>query len=170
MKECIIGIDFGKTNVRFAVAEEQPELKYFTKRPYVRGSPDELHEQIFEGIDAALEEAGYDREGLRGIGMCVPAVVNRGALQLAISTAGMSPALAKRIGQRLEKEFGSYYEDFLASLAELRQQVKEKYPQDQERRGAILSGFVDSAALELLQNGKVEQFRELLESWKNRPD
>jgi len=100
----------------------------------------------------------------------VPAVVNRGALQLAISTAGMSPALAKRIRQRLEKEFGSYYEDFLAGLGELRQQVKEKYPQDQERRAAILSGFVDSAALDLLRNGKIKEFQELLESWKNRPD
>ena len=76
-KECFIGIDFGKTNVRFAIAEDQPELKYFTKRPYERGSTDEMHRQIFEGIDAALEEAGYDREGLKGIGMAVPAVVDR---------------------------------------------------------------------------------------------
>jgi len=74
---CVIGIDFGKTNVRFAVAGEQPELKYFTKRPYLRGSPDEIHRQIFAGIDAALEEAGYDRGAVLGIGIDVPAVVNR---------------------------------------------------------------------------------------------
>ena len=32
MKQCLIGVDFGKTNMRFAIAEKQPELKYFTKR------------------------------------------------------------------------------------------------------------------------------------------
>ena len=77
MKECIIGIDFGKTNMRFAVAEHQPVLTYYTKRPYMRGSPDEMYEQIFEGIDRALEESGYDRQGVLGIGIDVPAVVNR---------------------------------------------------------------------------------------------
>ena len=56
MKQCLIGVDFGKTNLRFAITEEQPELKYFTKLSYVRGSPDEMRRQIFEGIDAALEE------------------------------------------------------------------------------------------------------------------
>jgi glucokinase len=76
-KKCFIGIDFGKTNVRFAVAKDQPELVVFTKRPYDRGSPEEMHRQIFEGIDAALEEAGYAREALVGIGMAVPAVVDR---------------------------------------------------------------------------------------------
>jgi len=74
---CVIGIDFGKTNVRFAIAEDQPELKYFTKRPYLRGSPEEIHRQIFAGIDTALEEAGYARDAVLGIGIDVPAVVNR---------------------------------------------------------------------------------------------
>lgn len=76
--ECFIGIDFGKTNVRFAIAEDQPELKYFTKRPYRRGTPEEMHRQIFEGIEASLKEAGYDRSTLLGIGLAVPAVLNRG--------------------------------------------------------------------------------------------
>jgi glucokinase len=76
-RKCYVGIDFGKTNVRFAIAENQPELKYFTKRPYLRGTPEEMHRQIFEGIDAALTEAGYDRGDLLGIGIAVPAVVDR---------------------------------------------------------------------------------------------
>ena len=76
-KECYIGIDFGKTNVRFALAGEQPELEVFTKRPYDRGTPEEMHRQIVEGIDAALTEAGYAGDSLKGIGMAVPAVVDR---------------------------------------------------------------------------------------------
>ena len=77
MKDCYVGIDFGKTNMRFAITEDRPELKYFTKRPYDRGTPDEMHRQIFEGIDQALDQAGYQRQDVRGIGIAVPAVVNR---------------------------------------------------------------------------------------------
>ena len=77
MKGCFIGIDFGKTNVRFAVTEERPELRYYSKQPYMRSSPDRMLRQIFEGTDRALEEAGYNRRELLGIGIDVPAVVNR---------------------------------------------------------------------------------------------
>ena len=77
MKGCFIGVDFGKTNMRFAISEGRPELKYFTKLPYERGSLDAMHQQIFAGIDKALEETGHEREELRGIGMAVPAVVDR---------------------------------------------------------------------------------------------
>lgn len=76
-KGCFIGIDFGKTNVRFAIVEDQPELKYFTKRPYDRVSPDEMQGMIFAGIEVALGEAGYGSSDILGIGIDVPAVVNR---------------------------------------------------------------------------------------------
>jgi glucokinase len=77
MTPCIIGIDFGKTNARYAVAEDKPELKHYTKRPYTRGSPEEIHRQIFAGIDEALRGSGYNRGSIVGIGIDVPAVVNR---------------------------------------------------------------------------------------------
>ncbi len=77
MKSCVIGIDFGKTNMRFAVAEDKPELKYYIKRPYTRGTPEVMNQQIFDGIDAALKESGYDPRSVLGIGIDVPAVVNR---------------------------------------------------------------------------------------------
>jgi len=77
MRPCVLGIDFGKTNMRFGLAEDSPELKYFTKRAYARGSPDDIYRQIFDGIDACLRESGYDPRGVAGIGIDVPAVVNR---------------------------------------------------------------------------------------------
>ena len=77
MKPCVIGIDFGKTNMRFGLAEDSPELKYFTKRAYARGSTDDMYRQIFDGIDACLRESDYDPRGVAGIGIDVPAVVNR---------------------------------------------------------------------------------------------
>jgi glucokinase len=77
VKKFIIGIDFGKTNVRFAISEGKPELKYSTKEVYTRGSAEEMHKAIFVGIDKCITESGYKKEGLLGIGIAVPAVVDR---------------------------------------------------------------------------------------------
>lgn len=74
---CFVGVDFGKTNVRFGVAVEQHELRYFTKQSYLRGSPEEMHRLIVEGVERALKETGYNHHDILGIGIDVPAVVNR---------------------------------------------------------------------------------------------
>ncbi len=50
----------------------------------------------------------------------VPAVARRGDLQIAVSTGGASPALAKHLRERLEREFGPEYGDLVALLGELR--------------------------------------------------
>lgn len=103
MRECIIGIDFGKTNMRFGIAEHTPELRYYAKRKYSRGSPDQLYQQIFEGIDAGLKESGYDQRDILGIGIDVPAVVNRqtGAIVWGPDWDFMAGAsLTKPIGER----------------------------------------------------------------------
>lgn len=74
---CIIGIDFGKTNVRFGLSRGTPDLAYFIKRPYARGTPEDLHRLVCEGIDEALSATGSRQEDLAGIGIDVPAVVDR---------------------------------------------------------------------------------------------
>src|SRR5262244_4319617 len=53
-----------------------------------------------------------------------PAVVRRGALQIAISTSGESPALAQRLRKQLEKQFGREYALWLNELSKLRRAVK----------------------------------------------
>ena len=52
-----------------------------------------------------------------------PAVVRRGDLQIAISTAGQSPLLAQRIRKRLEQQFGPEYAGWVAELGKLRREV-----------------------------------------------
>ena len=52
-----------------------------------------------------------------------PAVVNRGDLQIAISTNGRSPALAQRLRQELEVQFGPEYEAWVAELGAAREQL-----------------------------------------------
>src|SRR5690242_5462528 len=52
-----------------------------------------------------------------------PAVVRRGDLQIAISTAGQSPLLSQRIRKRLEQQFGPEYAGWVEQLGKLRREV-----------------------------------------------
>lgn len=76
-----------------------------------------------------------------------PAVVQRGDLQIAISTAGRSPALAQRIRKELETQFSHDYAGWLSWLGDVRTRLFRK-PMDPERRKRTLhriasSGFYD---------------------------
>ena len=52
-----------------------------------------------------------------------PAVVNRGDLQIAISTAGHSPSLAQRIRLQLEEQFGPEYARWVEELGAARRDL-----------------------------------------------
>ena len=58
-----------------------------------------------------------------------PAVVRRGQLQIAISTEGASPSLARRLREEMEKTFGPEYSDWLKYLSRERKKIfREKIP------------------------------------------
>jgi precorrin-2 dehydrogenase/sirohydrochlorin ferrochelatase len=50
-------------------------------------------------------------------------VVKRGGLQIAISSAGQSPALAQRLRKKLEQQFGPEYEAWLEELGKAREKL-----------------------------------------------
>jgi len=59
------------------------------------------------------------------------AVVQRGDLQIAVSTNGKSPALAQRLRQELETEFGPEYEVWLQWLGAAREILRESDPRSE---------------------------------------
>lgn len=63
-----------------------------------------------------------------------PAVVRRGPLQIAISTAGNSPALAQRLRRQLEKQFGPEYEAWVEELGKARQELFSRAMDPEHRR------------------------------------
>lgn len=98
----------------------------------------------------------------------VPAVVKQGLLQIAISTGGASPTLAKRIRQKLEDQFGLAYGELLAGMLELRNCFRQKYPHDEARRRELLESFLDSPAPDLLlKQLDPQSFAVELEKWKS---
>lgn len=70
-----------------------------------------------------------------------PAVVNRGELQIAISTNGHSPALAQRLRRELEQQFGPEYAGWVEALGRERQRLFA-LPLDPEERRRALHGLV----------------------------
>lgn len=83
-------------------------------------------------------------------------IVKRGPLVLSISTSGTAPALAVRLRQRLEKELGEEYEQFLAFSKSLRPLMKKKYSTFDQRKAAWYQ-LIDSIVLDLLRQNKEEQ-------------
>ena len=95
----------------------------------------------------------------------VPAVVRRGPVQIAISTGGQSPALAKYLRRKLEAAVGPEYGQLAAELGKFRDWLRENVP-DQARRAQILEKLVNSHALELLRKGKKAEFLQMIEEIK----
>jgi len=92
----------------------------------------------------------------------IPSLFRRGDLAIAISTAGGSPALAKKIRTRLEQSLGEEYTLLLSLIKEVRSVLKEK--------GIVFSADVWQDALDidllvrLLQTAQKEKARSLLVS------
>jgi precorrin-2 dehydrogenase/sirohydrochlorin ferrochelatase len=74
-------------------------------------------------------------------------VVRRGPLQIAISTAGLSPALAQRLRKELSKQFGADYEAWLRCLGAEREKLMQQKISPQ-RRKKILHRLASRAAFE----------------------
>jgi precorrin-2 dehydrogenase/sirohydrochlorin ferrochelatase len=76
-----------------------------------------------------------------------PAVVRRGDLQIAISTAGQSPSLAQKLRQQLERQFGEGYAAWVEQLGETRRLVLAS-DLDKETKQKLLHSLASREAFE----------------------
>jgi siroheme synthase-like protein len=93
----------------------------------------------------------------------LPAIVRTGPLAIAISTAGASPALAKRIKRQIADEFGEPYARLAVLLNDVRGWAKGTLPTYQDRK-AFFEGIVNGEPdpIELLRAGDETAVRELI--------
>lgn len=91
-----------------------------------------------------------------------PSVHRQGDLVLAASTSGKCPALAVRIRQRWEQEFGPGYGEFLRTVGRMRERLAGLFPEFGERK-RVWYRLVDSEALERFERGDAEAARQALE-------
>jgi len=93
----------------------------------------------------------------------LPAIVRTGPLAIAISTAGASPALAKRIKRQIADEFGEPYARLAVLLNEVRGWAKGTLPTYQDRK-QFFEGIVngDPDPIELLRRGDEAAVRDLI--------
>jgi precorrin-2 dehydrogenase/sirohydrochlorin ferrochelatase len=89
----------------------------------------------------------------------IPAVVNRGSLQIAISTEGWCPAYAGHLRKKLGKIFTPQHGEFLDELMKLRKQVITELD-DPAQRKALLGQLVDDASFNYFIEHSVEQWRQ----------
>jgi precorrin-2 dehydrogenase/sirohydrochlorin ferrochelatase len=93
----------------------------------------------------------------------LPAIVRTGPLAIAISTAGASPALAKRIKRQIADEYGEPYARLAVLLHDARGWAKGTLPTYQDRK-AFFEGIVNGEPdpVELLRRGDEDGVRELI--------
>jgi len=82
-----------------------------------------------------------------------PAVVRRGQLQIAISTAGASPSLAHRLREEMESTFSPEYADWLKHLSHERRKILAKKMPIAERL-EILKKLASAKALSAFLRSK----------------
>jgi precorrin-2 dehydrogenase len=93
----------------------------------------------------------------------LPAIVRTGPLAIAISTAGASPALAKRIKAQVAEEYGEPYARLAVLLNDVRGWAKGTLPTYQDRKAffeGIVNGEPDPIAL--LRDGDEAAVRDLI--------
>jgi siroheme synthase-like protein len=97
----------------------------------------------------------------------LPAIVRTGPLAIAISTAGASPALAKRLKREIAGQFGEPYARLAVILNDSRGWAKATLPTYQDRKRffeGIVNGEPDP--VELIRGGREREVLELIEAAK----
>jgi precorrin-2 dehydrogenase/sirohydrochlorin ferrochelatase len=91
----------------------------------------------------------------------VPAVIRRGDLMIAVSTAGKSPAFAKHLRRRLERQFGPEYSLFLDLMGAVRKQLLAN-GHDPESHKRLFEQLIEEGLLETIRSRDIPGTNALL--------
>jgi precorrin-2 dehydrogenase/sirohydrochlorin ferrochelatase len=145
-------------------------------------------EEDLEGMELVIDASGDDPQGQRVAAaarrrrvlvnvldrppLCdfiAPALVRRGPLQVAVSTAGRSPFMASHVRRLLEASLGPEYGELVEMVGLLRDRLRAGgMPLDQQTR--VYERIPDCGALELLREGNPEGARRAIEACATDPE
>lgn len=108
-------------------------------RPYARGDLSGALIAVAATADRAVNEAVFAEAQERSMlvnvvdvpDLCnciVPSIMRRGRLQVAVSTGGAAPSVAREVRRDLEQRFPEWWEPYLDVMADARSLVKERVP------------------------------------------
>lgn len=83
----------------------------------------------------------------------VPAIIEKGSIQIAVSTGGKSPALARTLKEDLQRAIGPEYDEVNQLLGSLRDGAKKKLPTDRDRK-RFFDSLIEKGILGMLRDGR----------------
>lgn len=97
----------------------------------------------------------------------LPALVSRGEFDIAIFTSGLSPRLARKIREDLEKVYGDEYNTYVKILGLMRHEIKmKKWPQS--RNQELFEELIVSDLFELIRNKKYSEVSLFISNFMQR--
>ncbi|MBE2317083.1 bifunctional precorrin-2 dehydrogenase/sirohydrochlorin ferrochelatase [Solirubrobacter sp. CPCC 204708] len=152
---------------------EEGSIEWVRKR-YERGDLEHTFMAIAATNDTDVNIAVYNDAEARAMlvnvvdvpplcNFILPAIVRVGPLAIAISTAGASPALAKRMKTQIAETYGEEYARLAVMLNDVRGWAKGTLPTYQDRKAFfedIVNG--DPDPIELIRNGDEAAVLELI--------
>ncbi len=93
----------------------------------------------------------------------LPALLERGPLQVAVSTAGAAPGFAATLARELEAQLSPSLGDYVSLLDELRQELRRRHPDDPTARQRAFGAALGAAQARLqAEAGALAEARALL--------
>jgi siroheme synthase-like protein len=169
-------------DVVLVAPEAVPQLQELAREGSIAWEPREYRPDDLEGSflviastdDTDVNIAVYDDAERRAMlvnvvdvpplcNFILPAIVRTGPLAIAISTAGASPALAKRMKAEVSELFGEEYAELAVLLNDARGWAKGTLPTYQDRK-TFFEGIVNGEPdpIELLRAGDAAAVRDLI--------
>lgn len=148
---------------------DDPDVRWF-QRPYQRGEVASYRLAITATDDTEVNRqvaADGDTAGVfvnsaddpENCSFTLPAVARHGDLQVAISTNGRSPGLARWLRRRYERELSGGYDQLLELLTETRVEARDAFGTSE------VDGWddaLDADLLGLVRSGRIEEARAVL--------